>query len=63
MKNARTQITLWYLPLQPFKFKMVYRPGSQMVMADFFTHFLGDRVGSTEWLPGLSQALEVCGEV
>lgn len=57
-EGYNAQITLWYLALQPLKFKMVYRPGVQMVMADFFTCFLGDRVGSTKWILGLSQAEE-----
>ena len=37
MKDANAQITRWYLALQPFKFKVVHRPGAQMVVADFLS--------------------------
>ncbi len=31
------RITRWYLALQPFKFKVVHRPGVQMAVADFLS--------------------------
>lgn len=34
-RDANARITWWHLALQPFKFKVVQRPGAQMVMADF----------------------------
>ena len=37
MKDANARITRWYLALQPFKFKVIHRPGSQMVVADFLS--------------------------
>ncbi|XP_060774793.1 kynureninase isoform X2 [Neoarius graeffei] len=42
MKDANARITSWYLALQPFKFKVVHRPGAQMVMADFLSHQGGE---------------------
>ncbi len=30
MKDTNARITRWYLALQPFKFKVVHRPGVQM---------------------------------
>ncbi|KAM8915908.1 uncharacterized protein AB9W97_016755 isoform 2-T2 [Spinachia spinachia] len=35
MKDTNTRITRWYLALQPFNFKVVHRPGMQIVVADF----------------------------
>ncbi|XP_058637108.1 uncharacterized protein LOC131543606 [Onychostoma macrolepis] len=35
MKDTKARITHWYLALQPFKFKVVHRPGAQMAVADF----------------------------
>ena len=47
--------------LQPFNFKVIHRPGAQMVVADFLSR-PGGRVGSSAgWLPGLSRAVGVCG--
>ncbi len=37
MKDTNARITHWYLALQPFKFKMVHRPGLQMAVADFLS--------------------------
>ncbi len=31
------RITRWYLALQPFKFKVIHRPGTQMTVADFLS--------------------------
>ncbi len=33
MKDTNARITRWYLALQPFKFKVVHRPGVQMAVA------------------------------
>ncbi len=35
MKDTNARITRWYLALQPFKFKVIHRPGTQMTVADF----------------------------
>ncbi len=35
MKDTNAWITRLYLALQPFKFKVVHRPGAQMAVADF----------------------------
>ncbi len=37
MKDTNVWITRWYLALQPFKFKMIHRPGTQMTVADFLS--------------------------
>ena len=37
MKDTNVRITRWYLALQPFKFKVIHRPGTQMVVADFLS--------------------------
>lgn len=37
MKDTNARITRWYLALQPFKFKVVHRPGAQMPVADFLS--------------------------
>ncbi|XP_034006684.1 uncharacterized protein LOC117498597 [Trematomus bernacchii] len=37
MKDANARITRWYLALQPFNFKVIHRPGNQMVVADFLS--------------------------
>ncbi|XP_077954435.1 uncharacterized protein LOC120834331 isoform X1 [Gasterosteus aculeatus] len=37
MKDANARITRWYLALQPFNFKVIHRPGAQMVVADFLS--------------------------
>ncbi|XP_051724240.1 uncharacterized protein LOC127498671 isoform X1 [Ctenopharyngodon idella] len=37
MKDTNARITRWYLALQPFKFKVVHRPGAQMAVADFLS--------------------------
>ncbi|XP_051522044.1 uncharacterized protein LOC127422504 isoform X3 [Myxocyprinus asiaticus] len=44
MKNTNARITRWYLALQPFKFKVVHRPGTQMAVVDFLS-----RNGGGEW--------------
>ncbi len=35
--HCMKDITRWYLALQPFKFKVVHRPGVQMAVADFLS--------------------------
>ncbi len=37
MKDTNARITRWYLALQPFKFKVIHRPGVQMAVADFLS--------------------------
>ncbi len=37
MKDTNARITRWYLALQPFKFKVIHRPGMQMIVADFLS--------------------------
>ncbi len=37
MKDTNARITRWYLALQPFKFKVIHRPGTQMIVADFLS--------------------------
>ncbi|XP_060779260.1 uncharacterized protein LOC132887731 isoform X2 [Neoarius graeffei] len=62
MKDANARITCWYLALQPFNFKVVHRPGAQMVVADFLSCQGGEgsqlRAGRP---PRLSRAVGVCG--
>ncbi|KAM6938626.1 uncharacterized protein PEZ65_004871 [Lycodopsis pacificus] len=60
MKDTNARITRWYLALQPFNFKVVHRPGAQLVVADFLSRPRGG-VGQAGWLPGLSRAVGVCG--
>ncbi|XP_029303827.1 LOW QUALITY PROTEIN: uncharacterized protein LOC115018762 [Cottoperca gobio] len=43
IKDANVQITRWYLPLQPLNFRVVHRPGNQMVVADFLSHYVEPR--------------------
>ncbi|XP_051250266.1 uncharacterized protein LOC127360052 [Dicentrarchus labrax] len=42
MKDANARITRWYLALQPFKFRVVHRPGAQMAVADFLSRSYGE---------------------
>ncbi len=37
MKDTNARIAHWYLALQPFKFKVIHRPGTQMTVADFLS--------------------------
>ena len=37
MKDTNARVTRWYLALQPFNFKVIHRPGAQMVVADFLS--------------------------
>ena len=37
MKDTNPRITRWYLSLQQYNFKIVHRPGAQMVVADFLS--------------------------
>ncbi len=64
MKDINARITRWYLALQPFKFKVVHRPGVQMVVADFLSRNEGggDGVLQAGELTGLRRAVGVCGE-
>ncbi len=52
MKDTNTRITRWYLALQPFKFKVIHRPGMQMTVADFLSRNGGGLQAAG--LPGLS---------
>ncbi len=51
MKDTNARITRWYLALQPFKFKVVHRPGAQMAVADFLSRNGGGAL-QAGWLPG-----------
>ncbi len=63
MKDTNVRITRWYLALQPFKFKVIHRPGTQMTVADFLSRNGGGGGGlQAGGLPGLSRAVGVCGE-
>ncbi len=63
MKDTNARITRWYLALQPFKFKVIHRPGTQMTVADFLSRNGGGGGGlQAGGLPGLSRAVGVCGE-
>ncbi|XP_035523495.1 uncharacterized protein LOC118332359 [Morone saxatilis] len=46
MKDANARITRWYLALQPFKFRVIHRPGAQMAVADFLSRSFGEGGGS-----------------
>ncbi|KAI7813488.1 hypothetical protein IRJ41_018565 [Triplophysa rosa] len=59
MKDTNARITRWYLALQPFKFKVVHRPGAQMAVADFLSRQGGGGGLQAGWLPGLSRAVGV----
>ena len=54
MKDTNARITRWYLALQPFNFKVVHRPGAQMVVADFLSRPGGE--GGVGHRPNGSQA-------
>ncbi len=62
MKDTNARITRWYLALQPFKFKVIHRPGKQMTVADFLSRNGGGGGLQAGGLPGLSRAVGVCGE-
>ncbi len=62
MKDTNARITRWYLALQPFKFKVIHRPGTQMTVADFLSRNGGGGGLQAGGLPGLSRAVGVCGE-
>ncbi|XP_051518745.1 uncharacterized protein LOC127420466 [Myxocyprinus asiaticus] len=51
MKDTNARITRWYLALQPFKFKVVHRPGAQMAVADFLSRNEGGVVDSPDGSP------------
>ncbi len=61
MKDTNARITRWYLALQPFKFKVIHRPGAQMAVADFLSRN-GGGGPQAGGLPGLSRVVGVCGE-
>ncbi len=61
MKDTNARITRWYLALQPFKFKVVHRPGVQMAVADFLSRNGGGGL-QAGGLSGLRRAVGVCGE-
>ncbi len=61
MKDTNARITRWYLALQPFKFKVIHRPGAQMAVADFLSRNGGGGAAGRR-APGLSRAVGVCGE-
>ncbi|XP_028329170.1 uncharacterized protein LOC114479609 [Gouania willdenowi] len=58
-----TWITLWYLALQPFTFKVIHSPGHRWLWLTFALARVGQRgrVGSAGCYPGLSRAVEICG--
>ncbi len=62
--NPSPGITRWYLALQPFKLKVIHRPGTQMTVTDFLSRNGGGGVRGLQagGLPGLSRAVGVCGE-
>ncbi len=62
MKDTNARITRWYLALQPFKFKVIHRPGTQMIVADFLSRNGGGGGLQAGGPPGLSRAVGVCGE-
>ncbi len=62
MKDTNARITRWYLALQPFKFKVVHRPGVQMAVADFLSRNGGGGGLQAGGLTGLRRAVGVCGE-
>ncbi len=62
MKDTNARITRWYLALQPFKFKVVHRPGVQMAVADFLSRNGGGGGAQAGGLTGLRRAVGVCGE-
>ncbi len=51
MKDTNARITCWYLALQPFKFKVIHRPGTQMTVADFLSRNGGGGGCSPEGFP------------
>ncbi len=57
MKDTNARITRWYLALQPFKFKVIHRPGTQMTVADFLSRNGGGGGRQAGGLPGLSRAV------
>ncbi len=73
MKDTNARITRWYLALQPFKFKVIHRPGTQMVVADFLSRNGGggaagrrasrpESGGGGMWRGGRGSAKSAAGE-
>ncbi len=71
MKDTNAQITRWYLALQPFKFKVIHRPGTQMTVADFLSRNGGaagrrasrpESGGGGMWRGGRGSAKSAAGE-
>ena len=56
MKDTKARIIRWYLALQPFNFKVIHRPGSQMVVADFLSRPGGEVGGGVGHQPDGSPA-------
>ncbi len=50
MKDTNARITRWYLALQPFKFKVIHRPGTQMTVADFLSRNGGGGGGACNYV-------------
>ncbi len=71
MKDTNARITRWYLALQPFKFKVIHRPGTQMTVADFLSRNGGaagrrasrpESGGGGMWRGGRGSAKSAVGE-
>ncbi len=73
MKDTNARITRWYLALQPFKFKVIHRPGTQMTVADFLSRNGGggaagrrasrpESGGGGMWRGGRGSAKSAAGE-
>ncbi len=64
MKDTNARITRWYLALQPFKFKVVHRPGVQMATSSPGMGGGGGGGGGLQAgeLTGLRRAVGLCGE-
>ncbi|XP_056605021.1 uncharacterized protein LOC130421252 [Triplophysa dalaica] len=60
MKDTNARITRWFLALQPFKFQVIHRPGTQMAVADFLSRRGGTRL-QAGWGLGLSRAVGILG--
>jgi len=64
MKDTNLRIARWYLALQPYNFKVVHKPWTQMFMADFLSRLpeqglVGGSGLMAGTLPG--QAVGICG--
>ncbi|KAI3366503.1 hypothetical protein L3Q82_000475 [Scortum barcoo] len=53
MKDTNSQITRWFLSLQPYRFFINYRPGKQNTVADFLSrNMVGEPAGGEEKCEG-----------